>query len=57
MVHRIVSSEGTFVLYESLHRDLQANAKAVIKAILEKTRTCQFFILYNNMNFYENVCD
>lgn len=46
---------STPVSYESLRRSLQTNAKAVIEAILEKTRTCQFFISYDNMNFYENI--
>ncbi len=48
---------GLFVLYESFCRSLQANAKAVIEEILEKTQTRRFFISYNNMNFYENVRD
>lgn len=46
---------GTLVLYKCLRCGLQANVKAVIEAILEKSQTCQFFILYHNMNFYENV--
>lgn len=46
---------GTFILYKSLHCDFQANAKTVMEVILEKTRTRQFFISYDNMNFYENV--
>lgn len=28
-----------------------------MEAILEKIRTYQFFILYDNINFYENVYD
>lgn len=46
-----------FVSYESLCCGLQANAKTVIEAILEKTQNRQFFISYNNMNFYKNVRD
>lgn len=46
-----------FVSYESLCRSLQANAKAVIEAILEKTQTRWFFISYDNMNFYKNIHD
>ncbi len=45
------------VSYKSLRRSLQANAKAVMEEILEKTQTRQFFISYDNMNFYENVRD
>ena len=44
-----------FVVYKSLYQGLQANAKTVIKEILEKTQTWRFFILYDNMNFYQNV--
>ena len=48
---------GYLVSYESLCCDLQANAKAVMEEILEKTQTQRFYISYNNMNFYENICD
>lgn len=43
------------VSYEFLRHGLQSNAKAVIDLIIEKTQSQQFFISYNNMNFYENV--
>lgn len=43
--------------YKSFRCGLQANAKAILEEILEKTQTQQFFILYDNMNFYENVYD
>lgn len=46
-----------FVSYESFHHDLQANLKAIIKEILKKTQTRQFFILYDDINFYQNVCN
>ncbi len=45
------------VSYESLHHSRQANAKAVMEENLEKTQIRQFFILYDNINFYENFCD
>lgn len=45
------------VLYESLRRGLQVNAKAIMEEILEKTQTQRFFISYNNMNLYENGRD
>lgn len=45
------------VLYESIWRNLQLNAKAVIEKIVNKTRFHYFFILYDNMNFYEHVRD
>ena len=48
---------GIIVLYESIRRNLQVNATAVIEEIIEKTRFHRFFILYNNMDFYENVRD
>lgn len=28
-----------------------------MNSIIEKTQSHQFFILYDNMNFYENVCN
>ncbi len=46
---------GLMVSYESLCHDLQLYAKAVINLIIEKTQSQQFFISYNNINFYENV--
>ena len=48
---------GLFVSYKSLRCNLQANAKAIIEEILEKTQTQQFFISYDNKNFYKNVHD
>ena len=45
------------VLYESIRRGLQVNAAAVIEEIVEKTRFHRFFILYDNIDFYENVRD
>ena len=45
------------VSYESIWRGLQVNAQAVIKEILDKTRFHRFFILYDNINFYEYVRD
>lgn len=46
---------STLVSYESLRYGLQANAKVIMEAIMEKTKNCQFFISYDNINFYENV--
>lgn len=46
---------GMIVLYKSIQRGLQVNAKAVIEEIVNKTRFYRFFILYDNMNFYEYV--
>lgn len=57
MVCRIIPLNGFFVSYKFFCCGLQANAKAIIKEILEKIQTQQFFILYNNMNFYENIRD
>ena len=48
---------GMIVLYESICRDLNINAKVVMDTIIEKTRTSQSFVLYNNMNVYEHACD
>lgn len=46
---------GIIVLYESILRGLQINTKAVIEEIINKTLFHRFFILYNNINFYEYV--
>lgn len=46
---------GTFVSYKSLFHGSQTNTNTVIEAILEKTRTHQFFISYDIMNFYANI--
>lgn len=46
---------GIIVLYESISRGLQINAKAIIEEIINKTRFYRFFILYNNINFYKHV--
>lgn len=46
---------GLIVLYKSLRHSLQLNTKAVMDLIIEKMRSQQFFILYDNINFYENV--
>lgn len=45
------------VLYKSICRGLNINAKVVIDTIIEKIRTSQFFILYDNMNVYEHACN
>ncbi len=45
------------VSYESIRQGLQINAKAVMQEIAEKTRFYRFFILYDNINFYEYVWD
>ena len=45
------------VSYKSLRCGLQSNAKAVMDLIIEKTQSQRFFILYDNINFYENVCN
>ena len=36
---------------------MKVNAKAIIEEIANKTRFHHFFILYDNMNFYEHVRD
>lgn len=46
---------GILILYESLRRGLQSNAKGIMEAIFEKTQNRRFIISYNNMNFYENI--
>ncbi len=45
------------VSYKSISRAFGANAKAMEREMREKIMTCQFFILYNNMNFYEHICN
>ena len=45
------------ILYESFCRSLHSNAKAIMNSIIEKMRFQRFFISYNNMNIYENVCN
>ena len=48
---------GMIVSYESIRRGLNINAKAVMDTIVDKTRTCRFFISYDNMNVYEHSRD
>ncbi len=46
---------GIIVSYELIWRRLQVNAKAIMEEITKKTRFNRFFILYDNMNFYEHI--
>lgn len=46
---------GLIEFYKSIFCTLSANANIVEKKMRENILTCQFFILYNNMNFYEHV--
>lgn len=48
---------GLAVSYKSIRRALGANANAVEREMREKIMTRRFFILYDNMNFYEHVRD
>lgn len=43
--------------YKNICCTLDANTNVIEKEIRKKILTCQFFILYNNMQFYEYVCD
>ena len=48
---------GLLVSYESIRRALTSNAGAVEAQLREKVQKYRFFILYDNMNFYEHVRD
>ncbi len=48
---------GLAVSYKSICRTFGANANAVEREMREKIMTRWFFILYNNMNFYEQMHD
>lgn len=48
---------GIIVPYESIRHGLIVNANAVMDEIVNKTHSRHFFILYDNMNFYESIRD
>lgn len=52
---KIFYQMGIIVLSESIQHGLKANIKAIIKKIVEKTRFHYFFILYDNIDFYEHI--
>ena len=45
------------ISYESICYTFGANVNVVEKKMREKILTRQFFILYNNMNFYKHIRD
>lgn len=48
---------GLTVSYKSIYHALSTNANTDKREIREKILTQQFFISYNNMNFYKYVRD
>lgn len=42
---------------ESICCNLNTNTRVVMDTIVEKIWSCQFFVLYDNMNIYEHTCD
>lgn len=48
---------GLVVSNETIRRALQINARAILSMLDERIKNQQFFISYDNMNFYENVRD
>lgn len=40
---------------ETIRRALQVNARAILSMLDKRIKNQQFFISYNNINFYENV--
>lgn len=45
------------VFYESICDTFGANTNTIKRKMREKILSHQFFILYNNINFYKYVCD
>lgn len=45
------------ISYKSICRTFDKNANVIEKEIKKKIMTYWFFILYNNINFYEYICD
>lgn len=45
------------VSYKSIYYTLMENTNAIERKMRKKIMTYRFFILYNNMNFYQHVHD
>lgn len=43
------------ILYKFIQRGLAVNINTVIDKIINKICFCQFFILYDNINFYKSI--
>lgn len=54
---KIFHQLGIIALYKSICRTLNANALAVKEILQEKVTKKQFFIFYDNINFYKKACD
>ncbi len=52
-----VLSDGINSILQKYCRTFGANTNAVEREIRKKIMTCQFFISYDNRNFYEHLCD
>lgn len=48
---------GLVVLYKTVRQTLNANGQAVLRMLCERVNIEQFFLSYDNMNFYKKVQD
>ncbi len=52
---KVYHKMGLVVSYETVRRALNANGQAVLRMLCERVNVEQFFLSYDNMNFYEKV--
>ena len=48
---------GLVVLYKTVWQALNANGQAILRLFCKRVNVKQFFLFYNNMNFYKKVQD
>ena len=48
---------GLVVLYKTVWRALNANGPVLLRMLCERVNVEQFFISYDNLNFYKKVQD
>lgn len=48
---------GRLISSETIWQALNTNAVAILKNVKDRVQSETFYISYDNMNFYENVCD
>lgn len=48
---------GVVVSSETICQTFKTNANAILKNLQDRVQSERFFIFYDNMNFYENICD
>lgn len=54
---KVYDKISLIVLYKTIYQALNVNSQAILKLLCEKINIKQFFLSYNNMNFYKRVQD